>query len=195
MAGSTPQAEGSSEARCAQLRQRMQIGELLHTMDKVTIAMMRGPAIGAGLSIALACDLRFADTTAKFRTGFLPLALPGDHGGHYYLPRIVGAAKARELYLLSPTLDAAQALQIGLLTQVTDSAELEPLVMRIATNLADGPRNAMAQMKRNLNDGIYMPLGELLDAEARRHVSCVDSDEHREAVQAFVHKRPPKFKH
>jgi 2-(1,2-epoxy-1,2-dihydrophenyl)acetyl-CoA isomerase len=173
----------------------MRIGELLHTMDKVTIAMMRGPAIGAGLSIALACDLRFADSTAKFRTGFLPLALPGDHGGHYYLPRIVGAAKARELYLLSPTLDAAQALHIGLATQVTAPEELEPLVMRIAAGLAQGPAGATAQMKRNLNDGLCLPLGELLDAEARRHVSCAASDEHREAVQAFLQKRSPRFRH
>jgi 2-(1,2-epoxy-1,2-dihydrophenyl)acetyl-CoA isomerase len=181
------------EDRVRSLRRRLGISELLHTIDKPTIAMISGPAVGAGLSLAMACDMRYADTTARMRTGFLNVGLSGDFGGHYFLPRLVGMAKARELYLTSPMLDAAAALDIGLVNHVVQPEALEPTVMQVAGALARGPRTAIAYMKRNLNDGLHLPLDRLLDQEVWRHVRCTETPDHREAVQAFVEKRPPRF--
>jgi 2-(1,2-epoxy-1,2-dihydrophenyl)acetyl-CoA isomerase len=187
------QEQPSYEERVARLRRRAEIGELLHTMEKPTIAMIRGAAVGAGLSMALACDMRFGDTTAKMRTGFLNVGLAGDHGGHYFLPRLVGMAKARELYLTSPMLDAQAALALGLLNSVLEPDALEEHVMKLAAGLASGPRTAIAYMKRNLNDGLHLPLGQMLDQESWRHVRCTDTADHREATRAYMEKRPPKF--
>ncbi|GAA4332450.1 enoyl-CoA hydratase [Pigmentiphaga soli] len=192
MAGSAA-APLPREERIAALRRRTQISELLHTMDKPCIAMIRGFAVGAALSIAMACDLRIADDTARLRTGFVNMGLSGDYGGHYFLPRLVGMAKARELYLTSPLLDAQAALQIGLLNQVVAPEALQDTVMTIASRLANGPRTAIACMKRNLNDGLRAPLSDLLDIEARRHALCTGTADHREAAQAYVEKRPPRF--
>ena len=108
----------SLEARAVPLRRRMEVSRLLHDMDKPTIAMMRGPAAGAGLSLALACDLRIASETVKLTTAFAKVALSGDFGGSWFLNRLVGSAKARELYLTSPLLDAAEAHRLGLVNRI-----------------------------------------------------------------------------
>jgi 2-(1,2-epoxy-1,2-dihydrophenyl)acetyl-CoA isomerase len=192
MAGGAPVAL-SFEERVQGVRRRTGICELLHTMDKPTIAMIRGAAVGAGFSLALACDLRYADHSARLRTGFVNVGLPGDFGGHYFLPRLVGMAKARELYLTSPMLDSAAAMELGLLNRVLDAQALEAAVMQVACDLASGPRTAIAYMKRNLNDALEMPLHALLDQECWRHVRCTETEDHREATRAFVEKRAPRF--
>ncbi|MBO9354918.1 enoyl-CoA hydratase [Bordetella petrii] len=179
--------------RIAALRGRTRIVERLHGMPKPTIAMVRGAAVGAGLSLALACDLRYGDPSAKMRTGFVNVGLPGDFGGHYFLPRIVGPARARELYLRAPMLDAARAAELGLLHEVFSAERLEPEVAAIARALAGGPRPAIGHIKANLNDGMALGLSEMLDREAERHVQCVDSADHKEAVRAFMEKRPAVF--
>jgi len=193
MAGSTMEPLPPRTDRALALRRRTQIAELLHTMDKPTIAMIRGPAVGAGLSIALACDMRFADTSARLCTGFLNVGLSGDYGGHWFLPRLVGMAKARELYLNSPMLDAGAALDLGLVNQVMEPEALEDTVMGMARRLAAGPRTAIAYMKRNLNDGLRVSLEEMLDIEARRHVRCTETADHKEATRAYVEKRGSCF--
>ncbi|WP_232462480.1 enoyl-CoA hydratase [Bordetella genomosp. 9] len=193
MAGAADAPPPAFENKMRGLRRRATISELLHTMPKPTIAMMRGPAVGAGLSLALACDLRYADTSARLRTGFVNVGLPGDFGGHYFLPRLVGMAKARELYLTSPMLDAAAALSIGLVNAVLAPDALEPAVLEIASRLADGPRTAIAHIKGNLNDGLHLGLSEMLDRECWRHVRCQETEDHREAARAFVEKRAPRF--
>ncbi|AOB33623.1 enoyl-CoA hydratase [Bordetella sp. H567] len=193
MAGAADAPAPPFEEKMRALRRRTGICELLHTMPKPTIAMMRGAAVGAGLSLALACDLRYADTTARLRTGFVNVGLSGDFGGHYFLPRLVGMAKARELYLTSPMLDADAALAMGLLNAVYEAAVLEAQVMAIARRLADGPRTAIAHIKGNLNDAPHLTLGEMLDRECWRHVRCTETADHREAAKAFVEKRPPRF--
>jgi 2-(1,2-epoxy-1,2-dihydrophenyl)acetyl-CoA isomerase len=193
MAGAAAAPPASFEDKLRGLRRRTGICELLHGMPKPTIAMIRGPAVGAGLSLALACDLRYADTSARLRTGFVNVGLSGDFGGHYFLPRLVGMAKARELYLTSPMLDAQAALSMGLVNAVVEPGSLQATVMEVAARLADGPRTAIAHMKGNLNDALYLPLGELLDREAWRHVRCTETVDHREAARAFVEKRPPRF--
>jgi len=192
MAGATAE-ELTYEQKITRLRTRARISELLHTMDKPTIAMIRGPAVGAGLSIAMACDLRFADTSARLGTAFLNVGLSGDFGGHYFLPKLVGMAKARELYLTTPILDARESLAIGLLNQVVEPDELEPKVMAIARKLAQGPRTAMAYMKQNLNNALHASLAEVIDGESWRHIRCTETPDHKEATQAYMEKRQPKF--
>ena len=183
----------SVEDRVARLRWRTGICELLHEMVKPTIAMIRGPAVGAGLSIALACDLRFGDPTARMKTGFLQVGVSGDFGCHYFLPRIVGMAKARELFLTSPMLDAQTALSLGLLNQLIEADALAGVVTAVAQQLAAGPRTAIAQMKYNMNQGLHASLGSMLDAESMRHVRCTDTLDHREATAAYVERRKPRF--
>lgn len=193
MAGSAGTPPPPFESRVRALRRRTGICELLHTMPKPTIAMIRGPAIGAGLSLALACDLRYADTTARMRTGFVNVGLSGDFGAHHFLPRLVGMAKARELYFTSPMLDAGAALSLGLVNSVFEPDALEAAVMDVASRMADGPRTAIAYIKENLNDSPNLTLGEMLDRECWRQVRCTETADHREAARAFVEKRPPRF--
>ena len=193
MAGATTE-ELSYEQKITRLRGRARISEMLHTMDKPTIAMIRGPAVGAGLSIAMACDMRFADTSARLGTAFLNVGLSGDFGGHYFLPRLVGMAKARELYLTTPILNAQESLSIGLLNQVLEPDFLEPTVMSIARKLAQGPRTAMAYMKQNLNNAMHASLANVIDGESWRHIRCTETADHKEATQAYVEKRTPIFK-
>lgn len=179
--------------RIAALRARTRVVEHLHCMPKPTIAMIRGAAVGAGLSLALACDLRYGDPTAKLRTGFANVGASGDFGGHYFLPRIVGPARARELYLRSSMVPAGQALALGLLHELFSADRLETEVAAIARALANGPQPALGHIKANLNDGLALGLAEVLERECARHVDCVDSADHKEAVRAFVEKRPPVF--
>jgi 2-(1,2-epoxy-1,2-dihydrophenyl)acetyl-CoA isomerase len=183
----------SFEARIARLRRRARISELLHASPKPTIAMMRGPAVGAGLSLALACDMRLGDESARLRTGFLQVGVPGDFGGHYFLPRLVGMAKARELYLTSKMIEADEALAIGLLNQLHPAAGLEDAVMAIASGWASGPRTAISYMKQNLNQGLDATLAQVLDGEAWRHARCVETADHKEAALAYMEKRPPRY--
>jgi len=182
-----------ADARSAALRGRTRIVELLHEGAKPSVAMISGPAVGAGLSLALACDLRYGDDSARLRTGFLDVGVSGDFGGHYFLPRIVGPARARELYLCSPMLDAARAESLGLLHAVFAPDALQARVGEIAARLANGPQPATALLKANLNQAEHAGLQQVLQAEAERHVRCVDSDDHKEAVRAFVEKRPPAY--
>lgn len=179
--------------RVRALRERTRIVEHLHHMPKPTIAMLRGHAVGAGLSLALACDLRYGDDSVKLRTGFSTVGLPGDFGGHYFLPRIVGAAKARELYLCASVVAAGQAVEWGLLNARFSAERLHQEVEDLAVRLANGPQPALAHIKANLNDGLSLSLEAMLARECERHVQCVDSPDHKEAVRAFAEKRAPVF--
>ncbi len=182
------------EARVHALRSRMEISRLLHTMAKPTVAAIGGAAAGAGLSIALACDFRIAARSAKITTAFAKVALPGDFGGSWFLTHIVGAAKARELYLRPQTLSADEALALGLLTRVVDDASFEAVALDFAAEMAAGPSVTLGYMKRNLNAALTGSLDALLDMEAEHHVRCTMTEDHREAAAAFVHKRTPVFK-
>jgi 2-(1,2-epoxy-1,2-dihydrophenyl)acetyl-CoA isomerase len=187
------QAPESYEERVADLRRRMEGARLLHEIAKPTIAMIRGPAAGAGLSLALACDLRIAGQEARLTTAFAKVGLSGDFGGHYFLTRLVGTAKARELYMLSPVLGADAALSLGLVHRVVADAALEEEGMALARSLAKGPRVALSYMKQNLNLAESASLSMVMDAEALRHTRCTATEDHREGAQSFVEKRPPRF--
>jgi 2-(1,2-epoxy-1,2-dihydrophenyl)acetyl-CoA isomerase len=193
-------AEGSEmegvtlEERAQGLRARMEVSRWLHEMPKPTIAMVRGPAAGAGLSLALACDLRIAGDSARFGTAFARVGYSGDFGGSFFLTRLVGTARARELYFTADLLDAQQALGLGLVNRVVPDARLEEETLALARRLADGPRVALRYMKRNLNAAESATLHDLLDLEAWHHSRTGMTEDHREAARAFVDKRQPIFK-
>jgi len=182
------------EEKAQALRSRMETSRWLHEMPKPTIAMMRGPAAGAGLSLAMACDMRIASDTIRLGTAFARVGYSGDFGGSYYLTQLVGTAKARELYFTADLLDAQQALGLGLVNRVVADARLEEETMELASRLARGPRVAYRYMKRNMNAAESASLKEMLDLEAWHHTRTGMTEDHREAARAFVEKREPEFK-
>lgn len=165
----------------------------LHTMPKPTIAMVNGHAVGAGLSLALACDIRVASEQAKFGTVFRNVGFSGDFGGSYFLQRLVGNGKARELYFTGEILDAKEAERIGMVNRVVPHDDLVEQTMALATHLAAGPSLAYARMKENLNRAETSDLGTLLDQEALNMTLSGTTQDHREAARAFVEKRQPTF--
>ncbi|HMG24678.1 MAG TPA: enoyl-CoA hydratase [Kofleriaceae bacterium] len=179
--------------RIRQLRARMEASRLLHDMAVPTIAAIAGAAAGAGLALALACDLRIAGESAKITTAFGKVGLSGDFGGTYFLTRLLGSARARELYLTSPILGAREALAIGLVTRVVADDRVDAAGAELARSLASGPTVTLGHMKHNLNLAEHAALGDCLDNEAWRHIACMGTADHREAAAAFVDKRPPRF--
>jgi 2-(1,2-epoxy-1,2-dihydrophenyl)acetyl-CoA isomerase len=194
MAEGTELGGQTMEEKAQALRSRMETSRWLHEMPKPTIAMMRGPAAGAGLSLAMACDLRIASDTVKLGTAFARVGYSGDFGGSYYLTPLVGTAEARELYFTADLLDAQQALGLGLVNRVVADARLEEETMTLASRLARGPRVAYRYMKRNMNAAESASLKEMLDLEAWNHTRTGMTEDHREAARAFVEKREPQFK-
>jgi 2-(1,2-epoxy-1,2-dihydrophenyl)acetyl-CoA isomerase len=189
-------AEGSPETperRTDLLRTSMEASRLLHEMPKPTIAMLNGVAAGAGLSLALACDLRIAGRNARMTTAFAKVGLSGDYGGTWFLTQLVGTAKARELYFLSDVLDASRIEALGLANRVLADEELAAETIALAERLANGPGVALRYMKRNLNVAVYGDLAAGLDSEAYGMLRYRASEDHKEAAQAFVEKRPPVF--
>jgi 2-(1,2-epoxy-1,2-dihydrophenyl)acetyl-CoA isomerase len=182
------------EQRTQGLRRRMEASRMLHVMPKPTLAAIRGAAAGAGLSLALACDFRIAARSAKFTTAFAKVGLSGDFGGTWFLTRILGSARARDLYLRPRVLTADEAFSLGLVTQVVDDDQLEAAALAFANELASGPSVTLAYIKQNLNNAETGSLESSLDMEAMHHIRCAATDDHREAAAAFVEKRTPVFK-
>ena len=187
-------SEQSPEQRADQLRASMEASRLLHDMPKPTIAMVNGVAAGAGMSLALACDLRLAGESARMTTAFAKVGLSGDYGGTYFLTRLVGPSKARELYLTAEPLDSARLLSLGLATRVVADADLTAETMALARRFAAGPRVAYRYIKRNMKVAEEGGLSDALDSEAYGMLRCRDSADHAEAANAFVEKRAPVFR-
>jgi 2-(1,2-epoxy-1,2-dihydrophenyl)acetyl-CoA isomerase len=184
----------SLESRAHGLRDGMEVSRWLHEMPKPTIAMVRGPAAGAGLSLALACDLRVASDNARFTTAFAKVGFSGDYGGSYFLPKLVGAAKARELYFTADVLSAEEAAKLGIVNRIVADAQLEAETMSLARRLAQGPAVAYGYMKRNLNaTEAGASLDEVFDLEAWNMTRTGQTEDHKEAARAFVEKRQPTF--
>ena len=174
------------------LSQRATSGRLW-SMPKPTIAAIAGPAAGAGLSLALACDLRYAVPEAVLTTAFARVALAGDYGGTWFLTQLVGSSKAKELYYFSDRLSAEDAERLGIVNAIFAAADFEQEVMARARRLARGPSIAYRYMKENLNRAAGGELGECMDLEVTHHVHSARTEDHREASQAFVDKREPRF--
>ena len=183
----------SPEQRTDRLRASMEASRLLRDMPKPTIAMVNGVAAGAGMSLALACDLRVAGEATRMTTAFAKVGLSGDYGGTYFLTRLVGPAKARELYLTAEILDASRLLALGLVTRVVPDASLIGETMALANQFANGPRVAYRYIKRNIRTAEEGSLSDTLDSEAFGMLRCRESADHAEAAAAFVEKRAPVF--
>ena len=175
------------------LNQRATSGRLWN-MPKPTIAAIGGPAAGAGLSLALACDLRYAVPGAVLTTAFAKVAFSGDYGGTWFLTRLVGSGKAKELYSFSERLSAEDAQRLGIVNAIFPPADFEREVMERAHRLARGPSIAFRYMKENLNRAVSGELGDCMDLEVTHHVHTGLTEDHREAAQAFMDKREPRFR-
>jgi 2-(1,2-epoxy-1,2-dihydrophenyl)acetyl-CoA isomerase len=174
------------------LNQRATSGRLW-SMPKPTIAAIGGPAAGAGLALALACDMRYAVPGAVLTTAFAKVAFSGDYGGTWFLTRLVGSGKAKELYYFSERLSAEDAQRLGIVNAIFPPADFEREVMQRARRLAQGPSIAYRYMKENLNRAVSGELGDCMDLEATHHVHTGLTEDHREAAQAFMSKREPHF--
>jgi 2-(1,2-epoxy-1,2-dihydrophenyl)acetyl-CoA isomerase len=174
------------------LSQRATSGRLWG-MPKPTIAAIPGPAAGAGLSLALACDLRYAVPGAILTTAFAKVAFAGDYGGTWFLTRLVGSSKAKELYYFSERLSAEDAERLGIVNAVFPADSFETEVMDRARKLAQGPSIAYRYMKENLNRAVSGELGDCMDLEVTHHTHTGLTEDHREAAKAFTEKREPRF--
>ncbi|HEV2365443.1 MAG TPA: enoyl-CoA hydratase-related protein [Caulobacteraceae bacterium] len=181
------------EGRVWGLRQSMDVVRLLHEAPKPTLAVIPGAAAGAGLSLALACDLRIATENAKLTTAFSKVGLSGDYGGSYFLTKLVGAAKARELYFTADVISGAEAARLGIVNHAVPEAELQAFALAYARRLANLPTLAVGYMKRNLDAALHLGLGEVLDLEATHMVRSFMTDDHKAAALAFVRKEAPVF--
>jgi enoyl-CoA hydratase/carnithine racemase len=185
----------SFDERVADLqeRQRLLTGALV-SVRKPTIAALPGPAVGAGLAIAMACDIRIAAQSAFVATGYLRVGLSGVYGIAWLLTRLVGTARARELMFTAERVDAARAETIGLVNRVVPDDRLQDEAFALARSLAEGPTLALRYMKDNLDEALAFDFPTARDHEAERLVRLTMTSDHREAVQAFIDKRKPVFR-
>lgn len=185
--------EQSFEQRVDAFREFMEFSRLLHEMPKPTLAVISGPAAGAGLSIALACDVRIAAEDAKLTTAFAKVGLSGDFGGTYFLQRLVGATKARELYFMADVIDGKEAYAHGIVNRAVPAESLAEEANRLAARLAGLPTVAIGYMKKNLNRGEDGSLSQVLDSESVNLIRTMMTDDHQSASLAFAEKRTPEF--
>jgi 2-(1,2-epoxy-1,2-dihydrophenyl)acetyl-CoA isomerase len=175
------------------LRGMRQTSLVLHTMPKPTIACVNGFAMGAGLSLALSCDLRTMADTAQMGTAFAGVALAGDYGGTWFMTKLIGSGRTRELYFLNERVSAERALDIGLVNWVFPAADLHAKTHEVAARLAAGPTKTLGMMKTSLVAAEQGDLEASLEIEARHQILSGTTDDHREAAKAFVEKRKPNF--
>ena len=175
------------------LKRMQESSWILHSMPKPTIAAINGAVAGASLSMSMACDLRVAVDGAVFTTAFARIGFSGDFGGSWFATKLLGSAKARELYLLGERFDAAEALRIGLLYRVFAQDVFRKEVDALAHRLAEGPPLSYRYMKRHLNLAMHGHLRDVLDLEAEAMMYTARSDDFREGTGAFLAKKKAKF--
>ncbi|MEM7341971.1 MAG: enoyl-CoA hydratase-related protein [Actinomycetota bacterium] len=192
--GSAPPAP-SVEEKVADLRRRQRgVSLALHSLPKPVVAALPGAAAGAGMSIAMAADLRVAAERALIVTAFTTIGASGDFGGSWFLTRLLGEAKAKELYFRSPRLSASEAQELGLVNQVFADDDFEALALGYCHELAARPPIALRYVKENINRASEVDLATALDAEAAAMVRTMSTEDHAEAAAAFVAKRSPTFR-
>jgi len=183
----------SLELRSHRIAQEAERAAFLHSIGKPTVAVIRGAAAGAGMSLALACDFRLAAETAIFTTAFAKLGSAGDLGIGHHLVRLVGLQKARELLFFSDRVPAGTALGMGLVDRVFAAADLASESERFARRLAEGPPIAYHYLKRNLELAQTEPLHRYIVAESQHQARCFATEDSKEAFEAFGQKRKPAF--
>ena len=184
----------SLERDIDRLRQGQEVSWLLHHMPKPTIALVNGAAAGAGLGIALSCDLRFASDKAKFTTAYANVGFGGDYGITWQLTRLVGPAKAKELFFLPDVFGPEEAARLGLVNRVLPHDQLMAEGMALAERIGAGPAVSYRYMKANVNFSLTSDFRTMLEREAETHLRCGMTEDHREGVRAFLEKRKPNFK-
>ena len=194
MGGRSARTQLSFEDRLRDLRWRqMGLTGALVGLRKPTIAALPGAAAGAGLAIALACDIRIAARSAFVSTGYARVGLSGDYGIAWLLTRAVGSVRARELMFTAERVDAERCERIGLVNRIVADDRLQEEAFAFAKSLAEGPRVALRNMKDNLDDALHVDYPTALYREAERLVQASRTEDHKEAVRAFVEKRKPVF--
>ncbi len=195
MGGNSAAPAMSFSDKVARLKERQRtLTGVLVSVRKPTIAALPGPAAGAGLAIALACDIRIAAESTVMTTGYARIALTGDYGISWLLTRLAGTARARELMFLSERIDARRCEALGLVNRVVPDAELQSEAFGIARALANGPGSAFASIKDNLDLALSADFLTSLDQEAEKMVAAAGTAQHSEAVRAFIEKRAPNYR-
>lgn len=185
--------EQTLEQKVDGLREMHELSWQLYNMPKVTIAAVNGFAMGAGLGVCLACDLRIASDNARFGTAYAKVGYGGDFGTTWLLTHYVGAPKAKELFFLADMIDATEAHRLGLINRVVEHDELTSHVAGVASTIANGPLTSFRYMKANVNLATSTDFRTLLDREAETHLRCGETEDHKEGVRAFLEKRQPMF--
>jgi 2-(1,2-epoxy-1,2-dihydrophenyl)acetyl-CoA isomerase len=165
----------------------------IRSMTKPVLASINGPAAGAGFNLALACDLRIASSDATFTQSFVKVGLHPDWGGTYFLPRLVSANKACEMFFLGESIDAAEALRLNLVNQVVAPEELQAATLQLAERLRAAPPIAVAAAKQAIYMSGSSDLDEMLRYETEAQLRCFESEDGHEGVRAFFDKRDPRF--
>jgi 2-(1,2-epoxy-1,2-dihydrophenyl)acetyl-CoA isomerase len=165
----------------------------IRKMQKPVIAAINGVAVGAGCNIALVCDIRIASVDAKFGMGFLKTGLHPDTGATYFLPRLIGTARACEMMFTGKIIDAREAERIGLVNRVVEASELADTVNELATRIAKAPPVPLVMTKNLIYDALNMDLETILEYETLGQVLCLTTKDHREGITAFIEKREAKF--
>jgi enoyl-CoA hydratase/carnithine racemase len=181
------------EPRVRILRHEHEVPASIHRLSKPVIAALPGPAAGAGFALSLSCDLRILAEGAFVTTAYARLGLSGDYGASWFLTRLVGTAKARELFFTARRVPAAECLALGIANRVVPEADLMREATALAREIAAGPPIALRYMKENLNRALSEGLEACLDTEAERMVAGAFTQDYVEAVKAFTEKRRPNF--
>lgn len=184
----------SREDRVARLvKGEQELTGVLYHLNKPTIAALPGAAAGAGLSIALACDLRVAASSAFITTAFRNIGLTGDYGASWFLPRLIGLARAKSLFYHADRISSEDCLSMGLVDVVFNDETFRDEAFHYAERLAQGPTAALGRMKQNLQQGLEQSLDDSFQLEAENMIASGSEPEAREAIRAFMEKRPPVF--
>ena len=177
----------------ALVRAGARVVQRIADMSKPVIAAVNGPAAGAGACLALACDLRVASETATIGFGFLRVGLHPDWGGSYFLPRLVGVARAAEFVMTGEMINAERGERLGIFNRVVPAAELEPNVRVLAGQIAAAPQRVVQDAKHTLRGSLQNDLAAVLESETEAQLRAFRSADFKEGIESFLEKRAPKF--
>ena len=184
----------SLQEKTQTLRNLMEISKILYTSPVPTVAVVNGVAAGAGLALSLSCDFRISTEHGKFTTAFSKVGFSGDFGISYFLSKLVGISKAKELLYFSDVIDGTKALSLGIANFLIDSNEIKSYKDSLKNKFKNMPPIAIKYMKKNLNNTDYENLETCLDQEALYQMICSETEDHKNAVLAFVNKEKVAFK-